>query len=165
MVAATKLAAQSIGLEWSEKNYLLLRRGPYVVAAGLDESIGGAPRVLNGRFVNLFDSELRVLDQVTLASGSRQFLLDLDVAHSRKPHLLASACRAVPGTETSGQLNFTVEGVAETPAVMLMETPKEPKAVTLAGKALTTFEYSDKEHLLWIHFENTAAPRDLTVQF
>ena len=53
----------------------------------------------NGRFVNLFDSELRVRDQVTLDSGSRQFLLDLDAAHSRKPHLLASACRAVPGAE------------------------------------------------------------------
>ena len=165
VVAATKLAAQSIGLEWSEKNYLLLRRGPYVVAAGLDESIGGDPRVLNGRFVNLFDSELRVRDQVTLDSGSRQFLLDLDVAHSRKPHLLASACRAVPGTEMSRQLNYTVEGVAETPAIMLIESSKAPKAITLAGQSLTTFEYSDKEHLLWVHFENTAAPRELTVQF
>ena len=165
VVAAAKQAAQAIGLEWREKNYLLLRRGPYVVAAGLDESIGGAPRVLNGRFVNLFDSELRVRDQVTLDSGSRQFLLDLDAAHSRKPHLLASACRAVPGAETGKQMSFTVEGVADTPAIMLLESSKPPQAVTLDGKVLTTFEYSAKEHLLWIHFDNTAVPRELTVQF
>jgi len=30
---------------------------------------------------------------------------------------------------------------------------------------VTTFEYSAKEHLLWIHFENEVLPRELAVQF
>ena len=35
----------------------------------------------------------------------------------------------------------------------------------LDGKALTTFEYSAKEHLLWIHFTNDVTPRELAVQY
>jgi hypothetical protein len=165
IVAATKLAVEKAGLKWRASNYLLLRRGPYVIAAGLDESIGGAPHALHGRFVNLFDSELRVLTDVAIAPGSRCFLLDLDDARTGRPHLLASACKALPKVQTTKQLSFTVEGVGDTSAVMLLESPKPPLTVTLNGKNLTTFEYSAKERLLWIHFENTVVPRELTVNF
>jgi len=30
---------------------------------------------------------------------------------------------------------------------------------------LPTYEYSAQDRLLWIHFENTASPRELTVNF
>ena len=162
IVEATKLAAEKAGLKWRESNYLLLRRGPYIIAAGLDESIAGEPHALHGRFVNLFDSELRVLTDISITPGSRWFLLDLDDAHANKPHLLASACKALPGVQTDKQVRFTVEGVGETSAVMLLESPKLPRAVTLAGKEVTTFDYSAKERLLWIHFENDVMPRQLS---
>ena len=37
LVATVKQAAAHAGLKWRETNYLLLRRGPYVLAAGLEE--------------------------------------------------------------------------------------------------------------------------------
>lgn len=46
-----------------------------------------------------------------------------------------------------------------------LESPKTPRAVTLDGKNLSDFQYSAKEKLLWIHFENDAAPHELSVQF
>lgn len=165
VVAATKLAAEKAGLKWRETNYLLLRRGPYLIAAGLDESIDSKPHMLPGRFVNLFDSELRVQNDVSIAPGSRWFLLDLDAARTKRPHLLASACKALPSGQTRDQISFTVEGVGGTPAIMLLESIKAPRAVTLDGKILTTFEYSAKERLLWIHFQNDVVPRELVVQF
>ena len=165
IVAATKLAAGKAGLKWRESNYLVLQRGPYLIAAGLDESIAGEPHVRHGRFVNLFDAELRVLTDISITPGSRWFLLDLDDARTGKPHLLASACKALPTLATRQQISFTVEGIGETSAVMLLESPKPPRAVTLDGKNLTTFEYSAKQKLLWIHFENEVVPRALTVSF
>ena len=48
---------------------------------------------------------------------------------------------------------------------MLLESIKAPRAVTLDGEILTTFEYSAKERLLWIHFQNDVVPRELVVQF
>jgi predicted alpha-1,6-mannanase (GH76 family) len=165
VVDTTKLAANAAGLIWRETNYLLLRRGPYVIAAGLDESIGGEPRLLQGRFVNLFDPELRVRHEVLLEAGSRQFLLDLDAASTSRPHLLASACKALPKPETRGRISYTVEGVGETPAVVLLQMAQPPRRVTLGGQILEDFEYSAKEKLLWIHFENDVVPRELSVEF
>jgi hypothetical protein len=165
VVAAAGLAAKNIGLKWRDTNYLLLRRGKYIIAAGLDESIEGNPHTLHGHFVNLFDSELRVQNDVSIGPGSRWFLLDLDVARTGWSHLLTSACKALPKQQTRNQISFIVKGVGETPAIMLLESGKAPRAVTLDGKNVTTFEYSAKERLLWVHFENDVVPRELTVQY
>jgi hypothetical protein len=165
IVAATKLAVGKAGLKWRETDYILLRRGPFVIAAGLDESIAGEPHALHGRFVNLFDSELRVLTDVSIVPGSRWFLLDLDQAHTGKTHLLASACKALPQKSDRDQISFTVEGVGGTTAIMLLESAKAPQKMTLDGKPLTTFEYSAKERLLWVHFQNDASPHGLAVRY
>ena len=43
MAALARTAAARAGLDWKKTNYLTLRRGPYIVAAGLDESVPGDP--------------------------------------------------------------------------------------------------------------------------
>ena len=134
-----KQAAARAGLKWRETNYLLLRRGPYVLAAGLDESVAGDPKQLNGRFVNLFDPELRVRSTVTLTPGSRFFLVDLDAMRSRRPQVIASACKALPTKHGAHVLSFAVEGVVNTPAVLLLRVPKAPRSVTLDGQPLGDF--------------------------
>jgi len=165
VVAAVELAAEKARLEWHDKNYLLLRRGPYIIAAGLDESDAAKPHALHGRFVNLFDSTLRVENDISISPGSRWFLLDLDAFHTGRSHLLLSACKAILGEQTRHQISFAVEGIGETPAIMLLESAEAPREVTLDGKNLTTFEYSAKERLLWIHFENDVVPRTLAVEY
>ena len=115
--------------------------------------------------MNLFDSELRVQNNIAVNPGTRWFLLDLDFARSKHPVLLASACKALLKQQTSGQISYTVEGVDETPAVMLLESAQAPASVTLDGNSQTKFEYSAKDKLLWIHFENKAAPRELVVRY
>jgi len=59
----------------------------------------------------------------------------------------------------------TVEGVGNTPAILLLHSLKPPREVTLAGQAVKDFEYSVAEKLLWIRFPNQARPRELAVQF
>jgi hypothetical protein len=165
-VAATvKTAATGAGLKWRETNYLLLERGPYVIAAGLDESISAEPRTLRGRFVNLFDPELRLNDRVSIAPGRRYFLRDLDATKPGAPHVLASACKTLETSRDKKSLSLAVEGVARTPAVVLLQTKSKPTAITLAGKPVVNFEYSAKEDLLWIRFENESTPRQLSITF
>jgi hypothetical protein len=164
-VTSAASAAKSIGLKWRETNYLLLRRGPYLLAAGMDESVESQPHSLHGEFVNLFDAELRVQNDVAITPGSRAFLMDLATARTGRTHLLAAACRALPQTQTPDQINYTVEGVAKTPAIMLLEASASPKSVMLDKTTPVIFEYSAPEHLLRLHFINEAAPRELSVQF
>jgi hypothetical protein len=158
-------AASAARLKWRESNHLLLRRGPYIVAAGLDESIAAEAAKLRGNFVNLFDPQLRRLSTVDVSAGKRFFLLDLDQARGKGPRVLASACKAIP-TSTSNTLSLAVEGVAGTPAVVLLQTGKKaPQKVTLSGQPLNDYEYSAADGLLWIRFPNESKPQVLTVNF
>ena len=160
-----KTAATRAGLTWKETSYLALRRGPYVIGAGLDESVEGAAPELKGRFVNLFDSELKVQRSITLTPGSRFFLLNLDSVKLEKPQLLASACKALPAGRDDGQSAWTVEGVGETPALLLISTAKPPRSIQLEQQPLDTFTYDAAEGLLYIRFPNEARPRSLLVAF
>jgi hypothetical protein len=164
LVAAVKAVAPS-AVKWQESNALLLRRGPYVIAASLDESVAGEARTLKGRFVNLFDPELKVQSAVTLTPGSRHFLLDLERAERKAPRVLASACKTLPAKAAEGSVAFTVEGVPNTEAIVLLHVSSAPKTVTLAGAPLTTFTHSAADRLLWVRFANSATPRELVVRF
>jgi len=165
VVQVTKRAAAAAGLEWRETNYLLLHRGPYVIAAGLDESIGGPPKILDGRFVNLFDPELRTQTAIRIEPGKRFFLRDLDAAGGGNLHLLASAGRALVTGSDDNSISLAVEGVAKTPGILLLQSPKAPRAVTQDGQPTERFEYSATERLLRIHFTNEARPVKFAARF
>ena len=165
LVATVKQAVARARLKWRETNYLLLRRGPYILAAGLDESVAGESKTIHGRLVNLFDPELRVQQAMTLAPGSRFFLVDLDSVRGRQPQVVASACKAVPGKHGAHSLSMTVEGVVNTPAVVLLRVPTAPRSVTLAGQPLKSLHYSAADRLFWIRFTNEAKPRELAIEF
>ena len=157
-------AASLAGTNWTEKNYLMLRRGPYMIAAGLDESIGGTNRILQGNFINLFDSALKVKKRITLSPGSRFYLLDLD-RFGAAPSVLASACR-VTGFKVEGKnLSMFVEGVTNTPSIILLKAATPPQSISLDNKRVRKFKYSAKDQLLWIHFTNEAKPRKLSIIF
>lgn len=165
IVAATQKAAQAAHLKWREGNYLLLQRGPYVMAAGLDESGGTETKIVRGRFVSLFDPELRVVESVALKAGARFLLRDLDFKREIKPAVLASACKLLETARDAQSISFAVEGVGNTPAVVLLSIAKTPTAVRLDGVTLDNFEYSATHQLLWIRFGNEARPRTLQVVF
>jgi len=136
-----------------------------LVASGLDESIAGAARKVTGRFVNLFDPELRVRHEVELTPAGRFFLLDLDAVKTQEPRVLASACKALPLKAEGGQTKLMVEGVANTPAVVLLSSRSAPRTVTLDGKPLENHQYSKEDGLLWIRFDNESRPRELSIAF
>jgi len=163
---AAKAAAESVQVPWRETAHLFLRRGPYLVGAGLDESLPRETETLRGRFVNLFDPELRVRTSVALSPGSRYFLLDLQTQRgNRQPQVLASACKTLPLKEEPDGLRLVVEGVPGTLAVVLLHTSKAPLSISLAGQPVPDHTYSAADQLLWMRFQNTASPRELVLRF
>lgn len=162
---AIRKAARSARLTWRETNYLLLQRGPYLIAAGLDESVPGPAKTLKGRYVNLFDPELRVQPTLTVTPGTRFFLLDLDHPRSRGVRVLASACKTLPVEVRRDRARFAVEGVAGTPAIVMLSVPRPPRSVTLTDGEVTGVEHSSEHRLLWVRFTNESRPRELTLEF
>jgi hypothetical protein len=164
LISFIQQAARKAGLKWKEANHLALRRGPYVIGAGLDESVSVSPKILKGRFINLFDSELMVQRNILLEPGKRVFLLDLNAMKSSKPQLLASACKALLKNRDGKRMTWTVEGVGDTPAILLMSSTKPPRSVQLDQEALD-FTFNKAEGLLYVRFPNQSQPRDLAIEF
>jgi hypothetical protein len=128
-------AARAVKLEWKETNALVLRRGPYVIAAGLDESVpNAAPFTLRGRFINLFDSGLPVEEEVTLTPGKRAFLFDLAAAGTPAAKVAAAACRIRDERADKDGLHFQAEGIADTLAAVRVAIQAPPARVLIDGK-------------------------------
>lgn len=92
------------GPEWNRSSRLALRRGPYLIAAAMDESedVGGEEQraepdaaaataewatgetefTFSGKFVDLLDADLPILKQATLREGEQMLLYDLERADS-----------------------------------------------------------------------------------
>ncbi len=160
------VTAERAGLAWHETNYLALRRGPYRIGAGLEEAPEDQPaKVLHGRYVNLFDPDLKVQRSVALDPGSHVFLLDLDAPAAPGVRVLAASGKILPGAPAGTAVTWTVEGINHTPGIVLLSAPQAPKSVTLEGRKLDTFAYDATEHLIHIRFPNESRPRELTVEF
>jgi hypothetical protein len=165
LISSLQEAARKAGLNWKEANYLALRRGPYLIGAGLNESVSDSPKQLRGQFVNLFDPELTVQRSISLEPGKRVFLLDLDAAKSPQPSLLASACKARLTRQDGNRITWTVEGVGETAAIVLISSARPPRSVRLNQQALDSYKFNEAEKLVTVRFTNQSRPRELLIEF
>jgi hypothetical protein len=156
-VSLAQSASKSAGLKWKETNYLLLRRGPYVIAAGLDENPMSSVKTVKGRFINLFDPKLAVESQVTITPGTRHYLLDLDALGHAKPSVLASASKVLGETATAHRLRFHSEGPSETKAATRIALPSPPTSVKVGDDAASQIEqtWDEASHTLLLTYPNS----------
>lgn len=125
-------AAKAVNLPWKESNALILRRGPYVVASGLDDSVPNAKSlVLKGRYINLFDAGLPLVSSVTLSPGARYLLFDLDAIKESTPRVVAAACRIRDEQLNGKTLRFETEGIGSTLAVVRIASQERPSDESL----------------------------------
>jgi len=163
--AAARTAASAVKLAWKETNSLVLGRGPYVIAAGLDESLPEArPFVLRGRYLNLFDPKLDVQTDIAVAPGTRLLLLDLNSARSRDFQVLAAACRVRDEVVEGKTLRFRADGIGNTNAVAAIAAPGAPAEVLVDGKPLEAANYDYSQHLLRLRFANSTDPVAIEVR-
>ncbi|MDG3007038.1 hypothetical protein [Paludisphaera mucosa] len=164
-----KLIEQACGaakLAYHETNHLVLRRGPYVVAAGLDSAPGESPYILGGRFVDLFDAGLKVIQTVKLDPTRRSLLLDLDRVPAKGPRVLAAACRVTDEAPKGEGLSFFARGPKEITASVRVALPHAPKAVAVAGKPLDAGSqtWDEASKTLLLRFPNSADAVQVTIE-
>jgi hypothetical protein len=159
-------AAAAVKLPWTETDSLVLRRGPYLVAGGLDESTPNAkPYRLHGRYLNLFDPNLSVVTDVTVAPGTRMLLFDLDAARSAGPKVIAAACRVRQEKSDGKTLQFMADGIGDTNAVVQIAAPAAPAQVLVGGHALDSANYDYADGMLRLRFPNVTDAVPVEVRF
>ncbi len=137
------------------KNHFYLERGPYTLAAVVDENaVSSKPLQLNGNYIDLFDPKLPCLKQKTVNPGEQAFLFDINAVKKRnRPQVLASASRQSDEIIGKKSYAFIAKSPAETDNVMRILLPKNPKGITVSSNQFTS-EWDERTHTLLLQFEN-----------
>ncbi len=154
------------------KNSFILERGPYVMAAVVDESeAGNEPLRLKGDYINLFSPELDYAGKVSIEPGNQAFLFNLREAYDRKrPHVIASASRIYDEkVSTDKYFRFVAKGPKDTKNVVCILLPEKSAKTIEVGcadsKGNSNLDYEMKllnvssdtgiiMRLLWVKTDN-----------
>jgi hypothetical protein len=114
----------------------------------------------------LFDAKLPVLSQLTISPNARRLLIDLDRLEKKNvPRVIAASCRVTHEQATADSLTFDADGIAETDAVVRIETLRKPSHVLVGGVALGTKDFETSRDTLLVHFPNVASSTRIEVRF
>lgn len=149
------------------RNHIVVRRGPFVVAAVLDESVSEEPLVFDGVYVDLFDPMLPVVTRKTMRPDERALLFD--VAYARNAGMSAKVVGAgarIRGESLEdGAFSFVARGPAAVTANMRLMLPARPGAVTFSPETEFRQEWDETHRTLWLSFDNRAADVAVRVAF
>ncbi len=142
------------------KNSFFIERGPYTIAAVMDESVSNEPLTLEGTFIDLFDSTLPVLDKKIISPGEQAFLYNVEKINDRKKAVvLCGASRIYDEVFTKNSYSFVAKSPIDTDNVSRVLVPRKPLKVVVKnpkGDVLTNAGYSwdDISGTCLVKFEN-----------
>ncbi len=160
-LATIRRAADTAGLNYKEHNFLCLNRGPYIIAACLEESINNRDFELNGLFVDIFDARLSVLEKVTLKPGQRAWLMDLNKLSKNQAEPIASAARFETWKAIDNGVEFELTGTEGVPIVSRIRLPEEPQKMIIDNQVFTNYTWHPKSKTLF--FESPKIDQKQTV--
>lgn len=110
------------------KNHFYVERGPYSIAAVLDENSEESPLIIKGPVIDLFNPDLPVLKEKSVLPNTQSFLFDINrVVEKKRPQVLASASRIYDETINENQYSFCAKSPIKTTNCMRVLLPSEPK--------------------------------------
>lgn len=154
------LYQQAFGQKIEYKNSFYLARGPYEIISVLDESVSQEPYTIKGKFIDLFDPGLPVIDQKEVQPGAQSYLYNLDrITNPNVPQVLATAARVYEEKYTGKSYSFVVKSPLNTTNSMRIRLPAEPKKISLTVEkgntvALIKSSWDSKSKTSFLSFDN-----------
>lgn len=139
------------------RNNLYLERGPYTIAAVMDESVSDEPLRLSGLYIDLFDKDLPVLSEKIINPGEQAYLYDIrKVKDKKKAKVLCGASRVYNEKQTSDSYSFVAKSPENTTNVSRVLLPKKPTSVSIdSEKQENINSYWDENSKTYlVSFEN-----------
>lgn len=144
--------------EYEEQNYLMLRCGPYVIAAVMDESVSEDSLHIEGNYIDIFDPALPVIERKLVNPDEVALLYDLSEIDRSEPKVLTSASRIHDERIQKNIFSFSSfgpENVTAKTRVFLPSKPKDIKIETLDGKAWDFQKlWNEDSNTLLLTYEN-----------
>jgi hypothetical protein len=163
LAAVDELLARQ-GEKLRKQKYLKLKRGPYVVVAVLDEMADAQPLTLDGRYVNLFDPSLEVVQNPTFQPGTRALLFDLDSPCDDKSRIIAAAGRVRDVRADDKGLSCSVRGPLGAHCRLRVQCAAEPKRIAIEPTGELKSSWDAPSRTTLIEFDNRGESVSLKVE-
>ncbi len=148
-------------IKTQKRNHLTLYRGPWVIAAVMDESVSQAELRLQGRFIDVLAAGLPVIREKTIACNSHALLLDLDQIDAATPAVLLSSSRIREEKAGPASIQFVSRGPANSKGWTVVRLPRKPKSIAVScDQAALPFQWrwDSENRLAYIALANQARP-------
>jgi hypothetical protein len=98
----------------------------------MDEAFTDTPLDLNGTFIDLFDPDLPVIREKTIARGEQAFLYDIDkISDKNKPNVICGASRVSDEAFDPGSYEFIAKSPLNTMNVSRIYLPARPVSLVI----------------------------------
>jgi hypothetical protein len=142
-------------------NHIRLDRGPYTIAACMDESVSDAPYTISGTYVDLFDPALGVKVNPVLAPGQRG--LYRRIVANALPQVLGASTRVRDVVVEGNALRFNTRGPVNTPCRIVAQIPSAPTRVEVDGGEVALPVWDVHTQTVRIEFQNQARTVPVTI--
>jgi len=160
-----RAASVEAKLDFVERNHFLLRRGPYLIGAVLRESVSDEPLVLQGRFIDLFEPDLAVKNEVSIAPDQQFWLIDMDRMTATAPAALAASGRIENWTVTEREINFQLETPTRIANAVRILLDAKPTTVRIDGETSDAWQWDEASHTLLIRHQGNPKGTQMSVVF
>ena len=144
----------------------VMRRCPYVVAAGMEETnLDSEGQALQGRYVNLFDADLMVLRDPVITPGSQWLLYDVNTPMPTSAWVIAASGRVEDERAESGGISFTIKSAQETTAAVSVRLPAKPSRVELQPLNRMIERWDAENRLLFLSFPAQHTGNQVTIHY
>ncbi|MDF2566687.1 MAG: hypothetical protein K0R90_143 [Oscillospiraceae bacterium] len=156
-------------IPWDKTSRLVLRRGPYVITAVMDESVVKEATPLAGTYCNLFSHNLDIVVDPMLQIGTEGLYLDLNKINKQNPvEILAAAARIDDFKANDTVCTFKATGPAPVTCAIRIYSKVKPVGVTCKCNdhiVPSSFVYDESTSTTLLNFDNSPDSVFVEIQF
>lgn len=150
------------------KNNFVVERGPYTIAAVLDESVSSEPLRLKGLYIDLFDKDLPVLTEAVVRPGEQGYYYNIrNVARGTRAKVLCGASRIYDEKVANRTYSFVAKSPLNTTNISRILLPQAPVKVLVDGQEVQDVQALWDQHskTMRLGFENNPDGVSVTIEW
>jgi len=109
--------------DFAWKNHFVMKRGPYLIAAVMEESVSDEALTMKGRFADMLSNHFELIDEKILNPGENALLFDLDEIESERIRIIGTAARIESLRETENAFSLVCKAAADVQVHIRLKLP------------------------------------------
>lgn len=153
--------------DFAWKNHFVMQRGPYCIAAVMEESASDESLVLKGRFVDMLSSRFELIAEKTLLPGQNALLFDLEKIKKEGVRVIGTSARIESVQQTENGFAIICKAAADIQAHIRLKLPCavcKAEALDENGKTLdVSCEWDELSSTVLVAFPSANSRTNLTL--